>query len=103
VTRIEILYFEGCPNHPPAAAMVRAVVAEVDADVDVVEVEVRGAEDAERLCFLGSPTIRVDGGDVEPRADERTDYAMSCRVYPGGGVASGSWLERWLRLSLGAG
>ena len=38
-------------------------------------------EAAERLRFLGSPTVRVHGRDIEPGADKRTDFALSCRVY----------------------
>jgi hypothetical protein len=34
-----------------------------------------------RLRFLGSPTVRVDGRDVEPGADERDEFALACRVY----------------------
>ena len=43
--------------------------------------EVTDVETAEQLHFLGSPTIRVEGRDVEPGADERDDFALSCRVY----------------------
>ena len=81
--RVEVLFFEGCPNHRPAVELARQVVARVAAHAQVVEVEVRDHEDAGRLRFLGSPTIRVDGVDVEPEARSRTDYAMSCRIYGG--------------------
>jgi hypothetical protein len=38
-------------------------------------------EEAQERRFLGSPTLRVDGRDVEPGADERTDFGMKCRLY----------------------
>ena len=56
-------------------------------EIRVVEVE--DVETAERLRFLGSPTIRVDGRDIEPGASERTDYTLSCRIYRAGGAATG--------------
>lgn len=40
-------------------------------------------EEAEAYRFLGSPTLRVDGRDIEPGADERTDFGFKCRVYRG--------------------
>lgn len=67
-------------------------------EIRVVEVE--DVETAERLRFLGSPTIRVDGRDIEPGAGERTDYTLSCRIYRMGGETSGRPDERWLRAAL---
>ncbi len=78
--KISILHFEDCPNHPPIVEMARRVVAEHDLNVEVEEVEVL-ADDVVRHRFLGSPTVQVDGVDIEPAARERTDFAMSCRVY----------------------
>ena len=85
-TTVEVLFFEGCPNHRLAVELTRQVVAEVAPDALVKEVEVRDGTEAERLGFLGSPTVRVDGTDIEPEARTRTDFAMSCRVYEASGV-----------------
>ena len=41
--------------------------------------EVATEDDAERETFVGSPTIRVDGRDVQPVSDE--PIGLSCRVY----------------------
>lgn len=79
--RISILYFQGCPNHPPTAKMVRQAVAESGLDARVEEVELTTLDDAQRLRFLGSPTVQVDGVDIEPAARSRTDFAMACRLY----------------------
>jgi hypothetical protein len=62
--KIDILYFEGCPNHAPAVQAVRDVVRELGADADIREIEVRSADDASRLRFFGSPTIQVEGEDA---------------------------------------
>ena len=87
--KVQVLYFEGCPNYPLAVKLVKELVSEFDLPVEVEEVEVKGPEDATRLCFLGSPTVLVDGVDVEPAARERTDFGFCCRTYPGvGGVPS---------------
>jgi hypothetical protein len=83
---IEVLYFDGCPYHGSTVDAVREAAAHLGADVELREVEVRDDEDARRLRFLGSPTVLVDGVDIEPEARTRTDYAMSCRLYGAHGL-----------------
>lgn len=78
---VQILFFEGCPNHEQAHELVAQVAHELGLQPEIAFVEVTDAEAAERLRFLGSPTIRVDGRDVEPGADARDEFALSCRVY----------------------
>ncbi len=73
---ITILYFEGCPNHRPVVEMTKRLVWEHGLDVQVEQIEVSPQETA-RLRFLGSPTVQVDGIDIEPSARDRSDFAMS--------------------------
>jgi hypothetical protein len=86
---MEILYFDGCPNHEAARALVERVSGELG-----LEPELR------RLRFLGSPTIRVAGRDVDPQAGERDEYVLSCRVYRTAGGFAGQPEERWVRDAL---
>jgi len=79
--KVTILYFEGCPNHPPVVELIRRAVAEFGLHTEVEEVQVKSPEEVDRLCFLGSPTVHVDGVDIDPAARSRTDFAMSCRLY----------------------
>ena len=91
---IEILYFEGCPNHQPTVDRVRKILERLGLDEEVVEVEIQGLEDARHLRFLGSPSVRVNGVDIEPAARTRTDYGFACRTYPGGaGTPSDRMIE----------
>lgn len=78
---MEVLYFDGCPNHLETVERVRSVVSEFGTNTGVVEIEVKTAEDAERLRFLGSPSVRVDGLDIEPDARASRAYALACRTY----------------------
>ena len=80
VLDIEILTFAGCPNTDAARELVLRVIDEIAAEAAVREVLVEDADDALRLRFLGSPTIRVDGRNVEPGAAERTSYVYACRM-----------------------
>jgi hypothetical protein len=78
--RVELLYWDGCPSHPQALAELRDAMADLGLDPDSVLVrDVDTDERAGRERFVGSPTIRVDGEDIEPPGDEPT--ALTCRVY----------------------
>ena len=95
---IEVLFFAGCPNHEPTLTLAREVVSELGLDVEIREVEIRDEADALRCQFLGSPSVRVDGVDIEPSAAERTKYTFSCRVYGASGVPPKEHLVRALQL-----
>lgn len=84
---VEILSFNGCPHHTATVSLVREVAAELGVEAQIREVEVDDAADAERVRFLGSPTVRVNGSDIEPAAAARTDYVLGCRLYGASGVA----------------
>ncbi len=83
---IELLYFEGCPHVEPTLSLANEVLNELGLSTEIREVAVRTPEDAEQLRFLGSPSVRVDGKDIEPGTDGRTDYALSCRIYGDSGL-----------------
>lgn len=100
--RIEILTFDGCPNRGPAIDLVSRVVADLGADADVRVIDVPDAEAAERTRFLGSPTIRVNGRDIEPGADARSDFILSCRIFRTASGLNGEPDPRWLREALAA-
>lgn len=97
---VEILYFEGCPNHHPAIALVERVSRELGLDPNLRLVNVPDQEAAQRLRFLGSPTVRVGGHDVDPRTEERDDYALSCRLFQTAAGISGQPEEQWVREAL---
>jgi hypothetical protein len=64
---------------------------------DAIElVRVDSCEDALARRFLGSPTLRIGGVDVEPGAAERDDYGLKCRLFhrPAGlaGVPDDAWI-----------
>jgi hypothetical protein len=98
--RIELLYFDGCPNHEALLPRLREVVADTDASADVHLRRITDDRTARRERFLGSPTVRVDGRDVEPDAEYRTDYGMKCRLYRTAAGLSGQPPEEWLRAAL---
>jgi hypothetical protein len=88
--RIEVLTFEGCPNANTTRELVlQALRLEaVDAPIDFIEVD--SPEVAQHVRFLGSPSVRVDGEDVEPSANRRAGYGLMCRTYRYGTGAFGT-------------
>jgi len=78
--RVELLFWAGCPSYPAALGDLRAALAEAGLDPECVSVrEVRTEEEARAEGFVGSPTIRIDGRDVQPAAGE--PLGLTCRVY----------------------
>ena len=83
---IEVLYFEGCPHFEATLSLADEVLSQLGVSAKVRKIEVRSPEDAERVRFLGSPSVRVDGKDIEPGAENRTEYALACRIYGDSGL-----------------
>jgi hypothetical protein len=82
--KIEVLYFEGCPNHGPAVDRLKAVLRQAGLTAEVLQIEVVDESAAKRLKFLGSPTIRVNGLDIETDSRNVEETSFACRRYPGG-------------------
>jgi hypothetical protein len=77
---VQLLWWRGCPSSDEALALVRAEMESAGMDPRSLLVrEIRTEGDAEDERFTGSPTIRIDGRDIEPRDDE--SFGLSCRVY----------------------
>jgi hypothetical protein len=78
--RIEVLHWEGCPSTPEALDLLGDVLAEHGMTEEVEIREVTTQAEAEALRFPGSPTIRIDGRDVDPvGANGRP--SLTCRIY----------------------
>lgn len=78
--RVELLYFEGCPNWRVAHERLDEALRTVGrSDVVVQQRLVETPEAAEVLEFVGSPTIRIDGED--PFADGGARFGLACRVF----------------------
>lgn len=86
---IEFLYFRGCPNHEAARKLLVEVLRENQVKVTLHNMRIDSRDEAVAKRFLGSPTIRINGIDVEPNAERRADYGMQCRVYLAGGQYAG--------------
>ena len=77
---IEFQYYEDCPSHDDALDRLKSVLAEEGIDAAIAVVKVETDEQAQALRFVGSPTILVDGQDIDPPGPDAY-YALTCRAY----------------------
>ena len=98
--KIEVLYIADCPNHKPVVERVRNVLYAARIDGTVTEVEVLSTIDAEKWEFIGSPTVRINGLDVEPEARAAQHFGLGCRSYAEDGHRSGMPSEQLIRHAL---
>jgi hypothetical protein len=99
---VELLYFDGCPGYEALLPRLRRLLDEAGLPVEVGLRRMESAEQAERERFLGSPTLRIDGRDVDPAAVSRTDYGLTCRLYPAHDGLRRTPADAWIRDALAA-
>ncbi len=87
--KIEFLYFDGCPNHETALTNLKEVLSETGLKEEIDIINIENPEDVTKHRFLGSPSIRINGKDLEVTEDESTEYSMRCRRYKNGDVMEG--------------
>src|SRR3954451_19866946 len=79
--QVELLWWEGCPSSDEAHELVRRAMADAGLDPQALQsIEIETAPPAEREGFVGSPTIRVDGRDIQP-PQQAEPPGLPCRVY----------------------
>lgn len=81
--KIEIQYFEGCPNSEAVLQMVKEFISKSEMKIDFEETLVETLEEAIKHKFRGSPTILINGNDLEGLEENRTP-SLSCRYYQNG-------------------
>ena len=73
---IELLFAPGCKSQDATIAMTEKAVHGI-ANHQIRVKMVSSAEEARSECFLGSPSIRINGVDIEPGAETRKDFSMA--------------------------
>ncbi len=76
--KVELLHIADCPNIDAARQLLKEALRELGLREEISEVEVCDSGQAEALSFPGSPTIRVDGADVETTSP---GFGLACRTY----------------------
>jgi arsenate reductase len=87
---MEVLVFDGCPHLADALELANVIAERLGLGIAVTRVDVDTEEKAKAQKFLGSPTIRVNGRDVEGRVAE--EGSLCCRTYEGGAGVPPEWM-----------
>jgi len=75
--RVTVLYMEGCRSTPPTVALIRDVAAELGVSIVLERVRVETPDHATATRFLGSPTVQVDGHDIDLEARNVLDFGLT--------------------------
>jgi hypothetical protein len=97
---IELLWFDDCPNHRKTRQLLEEVLAQRHIEERIVDVNLTDPEVAKQYRFPGSPTIRVDGRDIEPDFADAGDYTPRCRLYLTARGLVGVPDRRWIETAL---
>src|SRR5262245_49566277 len=98
--KVELLYIPHCPNYPPTLETVREVLHESGLPLEIAEIEITSSVQAAQFAFPGSPTVRVDGKDVEPSTRGPMSYGLICRSYDVNGKRQGVPDPEWIRRAI---
>jgi hypothetical protein len=102
--RIALLWLADCPNHERAGAIVQEVLAAEGVRAVIERIEIPDEATGIAHCFPGSPTLRVNGVDVEPNWEPCEDCTPRCRVYmtPDGlrGIPERAWIVAAIRAAV---
>ena len=93
---IELLYFDGCPHHEGFLPHLHRLLADHGITTPVTLVHIDSGNDAVQHRFLGSPTLRVNGRDVDPAASARDTYGLQCRLYLTADGPRGTPPDEWI-------
>lgn len=96
--KIEFLYFKDCPGYESVLSLLEQILLENDTAVSIEKIEITTQELAIQHRFLGSPSIRINGKDIEGR-EKASEYGLKCRIYPdtGSGIPSETILRKALQ------
>ena len=71
-----ILYNEGCPAAPKTIKLIEECIFESGSQVQLRKILVSSQEEANEWRFLGSPTVQINGIDIDPAVRDANDYGF---------------------------
>jgi hypothetical protein len=97
---VEVLYVEECPHYLAALALIERVQADLGIEAEIRIRLIPDRQAAEQARFVGSPTVRVDGRDIEPGVGPPPTFRLACRLYRHDHGLTGQPPEQWVRDAL---
>lgn len=98
--KIRVLYFDGCPSYEPTVATVHEVVAEQNLEAEIELIRVSSEEEAIAQRFFGSPTVLINGVDIEALNALTMESDLCCRLYYAQGALRGQPSKEMIRTAL---
>ncbi len=98
--KVELYYFESCPSYLVALENTLAALRIEGLPEDVALIAVESDADAQTKRLIGSPTIRINGVDIEGPEAEEKGYGYGCRIYSNNGSGAGWPSVEKVRLAL---
>lgn len=77
--RIELLYYPECPSHERALELLHEALQQEGLDAEIAVIRIDTQEQAEAYHFIGSPTFRINGVEVQPQP--HLPYRLTCRTF----------------------
>lgn len=79
---IDLLYTASCHAYRRAMEELEAALDETGLPVIFTMIRVDKQSDAKKYKFSGSPSLHIDGEDIDPKANEIKNFSVvSCRPY----------------------
>jgi hypothetical protein len=75
--QMRVLCSEGCANASPTLDLVKDVAQDLNIPINIEMVTVGTQEQAQELRFLGSPTVQIEGLDIEPSARDSLAFGLA--------------------------
>jgi len=79
--KVELLYTDLCPHYKEALHILQDILKEIGSGKPITMTRIRTEKDANEHRFSGSPTVRINGKDVDPKFRDNGTYGLRCRVY----------------------
>lgn len=95
--KIEFLYFNSCPGHKQALANLKAALRESKISADLALINVTSEAQGAKVGFQGSPSIRVNGKDLDGRNE---GHSYGCRIYQIDGKITPTPTKEFIRENL---
>lgn len=92
--KIQFLYFEGCPSYKPALTNLKEIIEEEKIVANIEMVRVESPEEAQKVGFQGSPSIKINGIDLE---DKNDGFSFNCRLYNVDGKLTGTPSKEFIK------
>lgn len=74
---IKVYSLEGCADTPATVERVKKIASDLNLEIKVSQIEVSSAEEVDHHQFPGSPTVRINGVDIEPDMRDTTHFGLT--------------------------